>query len=69
MMVELKSSSKQNKIGQLTIKNYKFEKIENCKYLVVFNEDDNHQIDLQEKLKVRLRNAITEKTLTYASKT
>ena len=37
MIVELKNSSKQNKIGQLTIKNYAFERTENFKYLVLFS--------------------------------
>jgi hypothetical protein len=35
MLVEWKESSKQNKIGQLTVKNYTFERVENFKYLVV----------------------------------
>jgi hypothetical protein len=35
MIVEWKSSSKQNKIGQLTIKIYTFERAENFKYLDV----------------------------------
>ena len=52
MIVEWKNSSKQNKIGQLTIKHYTFEKVENFKYLgVIFNEDNNRQIDLQERIK------------------
>jgi len=47
MIVEQKNCSKENKIGQLTIKNYTFERVENCKYLdVILNEDNNHQIDL-----------------------
>ena len=47
MIVEWKSSSKQNKIGHLTIKNYTFEGAENFKYLgVTLNEDNKHQIDL-----------------------
>jgi len=37
---------------QLTIKNYAFERVENFKYLgVKLNEDNNHQIDLQEIIK------------------
>ena len=33
-------------------KNYKFERVENFKYLgVILNEDNNNQIDLQEKIK------------------
>jgi len=44
--VEWKNTSKQNKIGQLTIKNYTFERVENFKYLgVILNEDDNCQRD------------------------
>ena len=47
MIVEWKNSSKQNKIGQLTIKNYTFERVENFKYLrITLNEDKNHQIVL-----------------------
>ena len=38
----------------MKIKNYKFESVENFKYLgVMFNEDNNNQIDLQ----VRIKNA------------
>jgi hypothetical protein len=68
-------------------------KVENFKYLgVILNEDNNHQIDLQErienanktyfmlqkfflnkniskKLKLRLKNTIIDKMLTYASET
>jgi len=52
MIVEQKNSSKQNKIGQLTIKEYTFQRVENVKYLsVILNEDNNHQIDLQERIK------------------
>jgi hypothetical protein len=44
--------NKQNKAGQLTITNYKFERVENFQYLcVILNEDKNHQIDLQERIK------------------
>ena len=47
MIVEQKNCFKQNKIGQLTIKNYTFERVENFKYLgVTLNEENNHQIDL-----------------------
>ena len=36
----------------MKIKNYKFEKAENFKYLgVILNEDNNNQIDLQERIK------------------
>jgi hypothetical protein len=95
MIVERKNSLKKNKIGNLKIKNYKFERVENFKYLGVIhvlNEDNNNQIDLQErikianktcfmlqkfvqnkniskKLKLKLKNTITDKTLTYASET
>jgi len=52
MIVERKNSSKQNKIGQLTIKIYTFERVENFKYLDgILNEDNNHQIDLQKRIK------------------
>jgi len=52
IIVERKSSLKQNKIGHLKIKNYKFERAENFKYLgVILNEDNYHQIDLQERVK------------------
>jgi len=48
MIVKRKNSLKENKIGHLKIKNYKFERVENFRYLgVIFNED-NKQIDLQE---------------------
>jgi hypothetical protein len=36
----------------LKIKNYKFETVENLKYLgVLLNEDNSHQIDLQKGIK------------------
>ena len=36
----------------MKIKNYKFERVENFKYLgVIINEDNNNQIDLQERIK------------------
>ena len=93
MIVERKSSLKQNKIGHLNIKNYKFERAENLKYLGdLLNEDDNYQIDLQKRIKnanetyfmlqkffknknlskkpkLRLKNTVIDKTLTYASET
>jgi hypothetical protein len=77
----------------LKIKNYKFERVGNFKYLgVKLNEDNNNQINLQErmknanktyfmlqkffknkniskKLKLRLKNIIIDKVLTYASET
>ena len=44
MIVEWKNSSKQNKIGYLTIQNYTFERVENIKYLgVIINGDNKHQ--------------------------
>ena len=52
MTVERKNSLKKNKIGYLKIKNYKFERVENFKYLgVIFNEDNNNQTDLQKRIK------------------
>jgi len=43
---------KKNKIGHLKIKNYKFERVENIKYLgVTLNGDNNNQTDLQERIK------------------
>ena len=93
VIVDRKNSVKKNKKGHLKIKNYKFERVENFKYLwVTLNEDNNNQIDLQEriknpnktyftlqkffknknlakKLKLRLKNTIIDKTLTYPSET
>jgi hypothetical protein len=44
--------TKQNKIGHLKIKKYKFERAETLKYLgVILIEDNSHQIDLQERIK------------------
>ena len=75
------------------MKNHKFERAENFKYLgIILNEDNNYQTDLQErinnadkthfmlhnvlknknitkKLKLRLKNIIIDKTLTYVSET
>jgi hypothetical protein len=52
MIVERKNSLKKNKIGHLKIKNYKFERVEDFKYLgVILNEDNNNKIDLQERIK------------------
>ena len=52
MIVERKNSLKKNKIKHLKIKNYKFERVENFKYLgVILNEDNNNQTDLQERIK------------------
>jgi hypothetical protein len=52
MIVERKNGPKKNKIGHLKTKNYKFERVENFKYLgVILNEDNNKQIDLQERIK------------------
>ena len=51
MIVERKNSLKKNKIGHLKIKNYKFERVENFKYLAaILNKDNNNQIDLQERI-------------------
>ena len=89
----MENSSKHNKIGQLMIKNYTFERDGNFKYLgIILNEGNNHQIDLKERIKnadktyfmlqkffgnkdiskkpkLRLKNIIINKTLTYASET
>ena len=47
MIVIKKNNLKKNKIGHLKVKNYKFERVENFKYLgVIINEDNNNQIDL-----------------------
>jgi nitrogen regulatory protein PII-like uncharacterized protein len=52
MIVEWKNSSKQNKVRQSAIKNYTSERVENFKHLgVILNEDNNHQIRLQERIK------------------
>jgi hypothetical protein len=52
MILERKNNLKENKIGHLKIKNYKFERVENFKYLeVIINDDNNNQIDLQERIK------------------
>jgi len=52
MIVERKTSLNQIKLGHLKIKNYKFERVENFKYLgVILNEDNNNQIYLQERIK------------------
>jgi hypothetical protein len=52
VIVERKSSFKKNKIGHLKIKNYKFERVENFKYLgVILNEDNNNQLELQDRIK------------------
>jgi len=52
MIVERKNSLKKNKIGHLKIKNYKFERVKNFKYLgVILDEDNNNQTDLQERMK------------------
>jgi len=53
MIMERKNSLKQNITGHLKIKNYKFERVENFKYLgVILNEDNINQIDLQERIKM-----------------
>jgi hypothetical protein len=52
MIVERINTLKQNKIGHLKIKNYKFERAENFEYLgVILHEDNHHQIHLQERIK------------------
>jgi hypothetical protein len=52
VIVERKNSVKKYKIRHLKIKNYKFKRVENFKYLgVILNGDNNNQIDLQEIIK------------------
>ena len=52
IIVERKNILKQNKIGHFKIKVYKFERVENFKFLgVIISEDNNYQIDLQERIK------------------
>ena len=52
MTVERKNSLKKIKLEHLKIKNYKFETVENFKYLgVTLNEGNNNQTDLQERIK------------------
>jgi len=50
MIVERKNTLRL-KIGHLKIKNYKFERVENFKYLGVILHEDNYQIHLQERIK------------------
>jgi hypothetical protein len=51
MVVGIKSSLKENKIGYLKIKNYNFEEVEKFKYLgVILNEKNRDQTDLQERI-------------------
>ena len=40
-----------NFLGRLKIKNYKFERVENFKYLGVILNEDNNKIDLQDRIK------------------
>jgi hypothetical protein len=41
------------------MKNYKFERVKNIKYLgVILNEDNNNQTDLQERIKNAKRNIL-----------
>jgi hypothetical protein len=52
MIVDRKNSLKENNIGHLKIKNYKFERVEIFKHLeVILHEDNNNQIGLQERIK------------------
>jgi hypothetical protein len=61
MIVERKNTLKQNEIGHLKIKNYKFKRAENFTYFgVILNEYNNHQIYLQERIKM-----LTKHTLCY----
>ena len=56
MIVEWKNSSKRNTIGNVTIKNYTCERVDNFKCLgVIIDEDNKHQIDLQERIKTANR--------------
>ena len=51
MVVGIKSSLKENKIGYLKIKNYNFEEVEKFKYLgVMLNENNRGQTDSQERI-------------------
>jgi hypothetical protein len=44
MIVEWTNSSKWNKTGQITTKNYTFKKVENFKYIcITLNEDNNYK--------------------------
>jgi hypothetical protein len=61
MTVEWKNSLKQNKTGQLTTKNYTFERTENFKYLGVILNEDKHQIDLQERINNANKNTLCHK--------
>jgi len=64
MIVEQKNSSKQNKTGQLTTKNYTFETADIFKYLgIILNADNNHQIDLQENKYVNKTYLMLQKIL------
>jgi hypothetical protein len=52
MIVKRKNTLKQNNTGHLKIKNFKFERAENFKYLgIILNENNNHQIHQQERIK------------------
>jgi hypothetical protein len=58
--VEKKNILKQNKIGHLKIKKkYKFERVASFKCLqVTLNEDNNHQVDLQERIKMLTKHTL-----------
>jgi hypothetical protein len=61
MIVERKNTLKQKTTEHLKIKNYKFERVEHFKYLgIILHEDNNHQIHLQERIKM-----LTKHTLRY----
>jgi hypothetical protein len=52
MIAGRKNNLKQYKIEDLKINNYKFERVTNFKYLgIILNEGNNHQVDLQERIK------------------
>jgi hypothetical protein len=59
MIVE---SLNKNKVGHLKIKNYKFDRVENFKYLgIILNEDNNNQTDLQERIKMLTKHILCYK--------
>jgi len=62
VIVERKNSLKKNKIGHLKIKNYKFERVENFKYLgVLLNKDNNNQIDQKKEEKMLTKHILCYK--------
>ena len=54
MIMERKNSSKQNKIGQITIKIIHLKELEILNiYVLLLNKDNKHQIAVQERIKTR----------------